>query len=184
MRSQPTRRTIAASATPSSLTTSAWSAVAPTHLAASDPAGSKAMPCITARIPARQPEGSASAGCRARCVPPGTTPALTRAERRSQRLAGTVVRPIAGHRSDPTAPLSRRLHALSAGLTQLTRPQTVVGEVRFPFGPFLRIEVIESADHRRPGHRAIARVVLIRTQCPSDRLLGGMCGILGRLDDG
>jgi hypothetical protein len=39
--------------------------------------------------------------------------------------------------------LSRWLHALSAGLTQLARPETVLGEVRFPLSPFFGIEVID-----------------------------------------
>jgi hypothetical protein len=69
VRPQPARHPIAAWTTPSSLATAPWSAVAPTHLAASDLAGGKAMPCITARIPAWQRERSAAPGFRARRVP-------------------------------------------------------------------------------------------------------------------
>lgn len=83
----------------------------------------------------------------------------------ARRPSGTEDGPPGMTSADrPALSAGPALDALGAGLTQLARPETVLGEVRFPLSPFLGIEVIEPTDHRRPGHRAIAGVVLIRTQ--------------------
>jgi hypothetical protein len=73
---------------------------------------------------------------------------------------------------------------LGPGLTQLARSDPIVREVRLPLSPFLGIEALESTDHCCPRRGAIGGVVLIGTQCPGDRLLGGECAVLCRLDDG
>jgi hypothetical protein len=52
-----------------------------------------------------------------------------------------------------------------------------------PFGALAGVEVVKPADERRPRHRAVSRMVFVRTQCPLDRLLGVARALLSRLDD-
>jgi len=72
---------------------------------------------------------------------------------------------------------------LRARLAELSRSLADLGEVGLPLGSFLWVEVIEPTGQRRPGHGAVAGVVLIGTEGPGDRLLSRERVLLGSLDD-